>query len=107
MKANRYEIFLRCLRHLDPGWVAEHRFAPPRRWRFDFANPALKLALEIQGGIWTSGRHSRGGKAQLAEMEKLNAAARYRWLVLFFSPDQVQNGTALRFVQLLPTSPKE
>jgi hypothetical protein len=94
-----YPLFHRALLTLHPGWVAELRFAPPRRWRFDFANVGQKLAIEIQGGIWTGGRHSRGGKAQLDEMEKLNAAALDRWCVLFFSPEQVGSGMALRVVQ--------
>ena len=100
MKQNRYSYFFDCLRELDPGWVDELRFAPPRRWRFDFANPGKKLAIEIQGGIFTRGRHSRGGKAQLAEMEKLNAAALNGWLVLYFSPQQVANRMALRVVNM-------
>ena len=26
-------------------WRAEHRFFPPRKWRFDFALPAARVAL--------------------------------------------------------------
>ena len=99
-KPNRYALFHRLLLGLDPGWVEEHRFAPPRRWRFDFAHVGRKLAIEIQGGIWVRGRHSRGGQNQLKEMEKLNAAALDGWLILYFSPDQVKTGMALRVVQM-------
>jgi hypothetical protein len=37
-----------------PVPIREHRFAPPRRWRFDYAWPAHRLALEIEGGTWTA-----------------------------------------------------
>ena len=40
--------------------IREHRFAPPRRWRFDYAWPDRRLALEVEGGTWTGGRHVRG-----------------------------------------------
>lgn len=66
----------------------EHRFAPPRRWRFDVAWPAQKVALEIQGGVWTFGRHVRGA-AMLKEWEKLNAAAATGWRILYCQPRDV------------------
>lgn len=37
-----------------PAPLAQYRFAPPRKWRFDFAWLARKLAVEIDGG--TRGR---------------------------------------------------
>jgi hypothetical protein len=50
-----------------PAPVREHRFAPPRRWRFEYAWPAHRLALEVEGGTWTGGRHVRGrGYGRLA-----------------------------------------
>lgn len=81
-----------------PEPVSELRFAPPRRWRFDFAWPAHKLALEVQGGLWTQGRHSRGA-ALLKEHEKLNAAAALGWRVMFTTPKDVQNGNAALMLQ--------
>lgn len=96
---NRYSIVYRALQTMDSGWVEEHRFHDTRRWRFDFALPRLHLAIEVQGGIWTLGRHSRGGKAQLAEMEKMNMAVLFGWSVLYFSPQQIHSGEALAFVK--------
>lgn len=58
----------------DPGWKLEYRFCPKRKWSFDFAYPSLKLAIEVQGGTYAGGRHSRGA-SQIFEYEKLNAAA--------------------------------
>jgi len=77
--------------------VKEFRFAPPRRWRFDFAWPTQKVALEVQGGLFVSGRHSRGA-ALVKEHEKLNAAASHGWRVLFCTPRQALNGEALDII---------
>ena len=60
------------------GWVEEYRFHPVRRWRLDFAHPESKVGVEIQGGIWTRGRHSRGA-GQVADMEKANQLMYMGW----------------------------
>ena len=73
--------------------TTEHRFAPPRRWRFDVAFPDRKLAVEIEGGVWTKGRHTRPG-GFLADCEKYNRAAVLGWRLLRFTPAQVMDGTA-------------
>lgn len=71
-----------------PEPQAEYRFAPPRRWRFDYCWPQHKVALEVQGGLFMrgGGRHSRGG-ALRKEHEKLNAAAALGYRVLFVLPE--------------------
>lgn len=51
----------------------QYRFHPERRWRFDFAHPETRIAVELQGGVWTRGRHSRGA-GQIADMKRRNAA---------------------------------
>ena len=61
--------------------VAELRFAPPRRWRFDFADPVTRTAIEIEGGVWARGRHNRAA-GFLADAEKYGTAARLGWQVL-------------------------
>jgi len=70
---------------------AEYRFHPKRRWRFDFAIPKRKIAIEIEGGTWIQGRHARGpGMAK--DCEKYNAAANLGWIVYRFTTDMVTNG---------------
>jgi very-short-patch-repair endonuclease len=62
-------------------------------WRFDIAWPSMGLAVELEGGTWTGGRHTRG--AGFAEdCRKYNAAQLLGWLVLRFTADQLkdQNG---------------
>lgn len=74
--------------------VAEHRFHPVRRWRFDYALPEAKVAIEIDGGLWTYGRHNRAA-GYIADMEKLNAAALLGWRVLRFTPAQQWTAAAI------------
>lgn len=69
----------------------EYRFAPPRRWRFDYAWPAHKVALEVEGGVWTGGRHVSGA-GFVKDMEKYNAAAVAGWRVLRCQPRDLKNG---------------
>lgn len=73
-----------------PYCVAEFHFCEGRKWAFDFAFPdsEIKLALEVEGGIWSRGRHTRG-KGFLADMEKYNEATCLGWKVLRCTPDGV------------------
>lgn len=80
-----------------PAPVQEHRFAPPRRWRFDFAWPAMKLAVEVEGGQWVGG-HVTKGRFE-GDMEKYNTAVLEGWRVLRVTPGMVEDGRALAFVQ--------
>jgi very-short-patch-repair endonuclease len=81
-----------------PVPTPELRFAPPRRWRFDFAFEPQKLAVEIEGGAFSRGRHTRGA-GFIADMEKYNTAVALGWKVLRFTPSQVKDGTALGFIE--------
>lgn len=73
--------------HLPPA-VTEYKFHPARKWRFDFAFVNEKLAVEVQGGIYTGGRHTRGA-ALKKEWEKLNLAAIMGWRILYCEPREV------------------
>lgn len=67
--------------------VREHRFHPVRRWRFDFAFPSQKLAVELEG---QGGGHSTV-KAVRDDCEKFNTALMMGWRVLRFpSTDRKQ-----------------
>lgn len=79
-------IFAALLReHGLPEPVAEHRFHDTRKWRFDFAWPDALLALEVDGGIYTQGRHSRGAGKE-ADFEKGNEAAALGYRILRCTP---------------------
>ena len=81
-----------------PEPVTEYRFAPPRRWRFDAAWPAHKVAIEVDGGTWIGGRHSTGSGYE-RDAEKLNEAALLAWIVLRVTPAMVDDGRALRLIE--------
>lgn len=47
-----------CKTDLKVECVKEFKFHPVRKWRFDYAVPEYKIALEVEGGVWTGGRHT-------------------------------------------------
>ena len=65
--------------------TTEHKFHSTRRWRFDYAWIDYKLALEVEGGVWTGGRHTTGA-GFVKDMEKYNEAARCGWIVIRCMP---------------------
>lgn len=76
----------------------EYRFHPKRRWRFDFAWPDEKLAVEVEGGQWVIGRHQQPEGFE-KDMEKYNAAVLAGWRVLRFTGKMVQDGTAVAIIK--------
>ena len=63
-----------------PTPTREYRFAPPRRWRFDFAWPDHKLAVEIEGITYEGGRHQRV-EGFIADCHKYEVALMAGWRV--------------------------
>jgi len=80
-KSELEEEFYRWV--IREGWrpKREYRFHPFRRWRFDFAWPRKKIGVEIEGGVWTGGRHVRPAGFE-KDCEKYNEAAACGWKVL-------------------------
>jgi very-short-patch-repair endonuclease len=102
MKVLTYRYASDVLR--EQGFIKEYRFNPDRHWRFDYANPILKIAIEVEGGVWISGRHSRG-KGMIADMEKYNWATINGWRVLRYTPQNLLN--CLEDIKFLASPPKE
>lgn len=77
------------------GFVREYPFAAQygRNWRADFyISPTL--LIEVDGGTWSGGRHTRG--AGFAEdCEKTNFAVMKGYRVLRFTSEQVTGGMAI------------
>lgn len=109
-----------------PAWETEYRFDAVRRWRFDFAWPAFRIAMEIEGGsfgrlividrgwrrgpgglvhaiapgtrIRIGGRHQSGPGFE-RDLEKYNRAILGGWLLLRATPTQVRDGHALAILR--------
>jgi very-short-patch-repair endonuclease len=78
--------------------VREFRFAPPRRWRFDFSWPERFVAVEVDGGSFVAGRHTRGQGFE-RDLEKLNTAALIGWRVLRVTPRMIDDGRAIELIR--------
>lgn len=83
----------------------EYMFHGERKWRFDFAYPDIKIAIECEGGTWMkkAGRHNRG-KGFRDDCEKYNAAAALGWLVLRFTSDMIATGHAINTIEQVLTA---
>ena len=82
------EAFARAISHLPPA-EREHPGIPGRRFRFDFAWPKQRIAVEIHGGHWTGGRHTQG-KGFASDCEKKRLAILQGWRVLEYTADEVR-----------------
>ena len=76
----------------------EHSFFLGRKWRIDFAIVDLKIGIEIEGGVWANGRHTRG-KGFIDDMEKYNAAITIGWVILRFTPQDLNKITTFDTVK--------
>ena len=74
--------------------IKEHRFYQHRKWRFDYALPAYKIALEVEGGVWTGGRHVNP-RGFLNDMTKYNTATLLGWRVFRTTPDKLMTSETL------------
>lgn len=93
-------ILARDLRALKINFEQEYKFHPERNWRADFLITGTKILIEVEGGIWSGGRHTRG-KGFIADMEKYNAAAVMGFKVLRFDTQQVKSGSAIKQIENL------
>lgn len=78
--------------------VPEHKFHPERKWRFDYAWLEQKVALEVEGGTFIQGRHSRGA-GMGKDMEKYNTAAVMGWRIIRVVPAALCNTSTMNLLK--------
>lgn len=81
-------------------FIKEHQFHDKRKWKFDFAHIESKTAIEKEGGAWTNGRHTRG-KGFIEDMEKYNMAIVAGWVVLRFTPQQMNESKTFELIKMV------
>lgn len=77
----------------------EHRFKPGRRWSLDFAWPGQRVAVEVEGGVWSEGRHTRG-KGFIDDCNKYNEATVMGWKIIRVTSEHIDNGKALEWTRV-------
>ena len=91
-------ILSQHLRTLKIEFEQEFKFHPTRKWRADFHLKGKKILVEVEGGIWSNGRHTRG-KGYLGDLEKCNEATMMGYQVIRFSTEQVKSGKAIEQIE--------
>ncbi len=95
------EFFLQIkAARVDVGVEREYLFHPTRKWRFDFAWPEMMIAVEIEGGIWNGGRHTRGLGFEKDCQKYLEAVMR-GWKIIRATPSMVRSGQLLNAIDAL------
>ena len=78
--------------------VKEYKFHPAREWRFDFAIPKRKVAIEVEGGIVRSDCGAHGTSRFFTDLEKYNEAAVEGWRVIRTTPQDLLTFGTLKMV---------
>lgn len=78
----------------------EYKFHPTRKWRIDYLFEAngRRVALEVEGGVWTGGRHTTG-KGFMGDMEKYNAISTAGIVLLRTTPDRLMTAETIEMIK--------
>lgn len=88
-----------------PKPEVEYVFLPNRKFRFDFAWPQQKVALEVEGGVFIRGAHG-SVSGILRDLQKYNLAACAGWRVLRTLPENLcTNCTVCQLELCLESTP--
>lgn len=89
---------LLCQSELGLTVLKEYRFNPRRKWRFDYAIPQHRVALEVEGGVFTQGRHVRP-QGFLGDIDKYNTATLMGWKLLRTTPSDLLTTKTLEMLK--------
>ncbi len=83
------ELKYQLSKHGFPEPEQDYKFHPTRKWMIDFAWPDDMIAVEVEGGIHSGGRHVRGVGYE-NDCEKYNAATLLGWRVFRFTGGMIK-----------------
>jgi very-short-patch-repair endonuclease len=95
-KSDAFTMFV----HSVTGYEVEmeYKFHPVRKWRFDYCIHVLKLAIEVEGGAYTQGRHTRGA-GFISDCEKYNSATCLGWRLIRVTPSQLMTMQTIEYIK--------
>ena len=79
-------------------FVREYSFHPDRKWRLDLYCDNHRLGVELHGGVFSGGRHTRG-RGFTEDREKMNSAVEAGIRVLEYTPKEIADGSALAQIE--------
>jgi len=93
-------LIVQCKMLNLPEPEEEYTFHPERGWRFDLAWPALRVAVEVEGGLYLpgGGRHNRG-KGYENDCEKYSEASILGWVLVRVTYKMIRHGKALALIE--------
>lgn len=100
-KENNKEPFIKLVeQELGLNVWPEFYFSTERKYRLDFAIPTLKIAIEVQGGIWAKGNsgHSSGTGIK-RDMDKSNLAQSLGWFLIKVIPNELLSLKTLELIK--------
>jgi very-short-patch-repair endonuclease len=96
----RFELLWRVVE--GPTLATEFRFHPTRRWRADYAHEESRTLVELEGGVWVGGRHTRG-QGFVADAEKYFEATLAGWRVVRLVSSQITLENLRRLAEAIQT----
>jgi len=88
-KVVKIDLFKKIVeKELNVICTTEYKFCEDRKWKFDYAIVDKMIAIEVEGGAFTQGRHTRG-KGFINDMEKYNKATELGWTLIRVIPKEL------------------
>lgn len=92
-------LITRCIQVGLPEPVREFYFHPTRKWRYDLAFlGGFRLLIDVQGGTWVQGHHSRG-TGYRNDCIKMAEAVLAGYRVLWLTSDMISDDTAIDLIE--------
>ena len=88
------------LNALKIPFTREFKFHPDRKWQADFRIDGMPILVEVEGGVFSNGRHTRG-EGYTKDCEKYSAAAVNGWLVIRGTTAQIKAGLVIQWIEKL------
>jgi hypothetical protein len=76
----------------------EYKFHSERKWRFDYCWPSKMIALEVEGGVFSNGRHTRG-TGFMNDIDKYNNAALLGWRLIRTTPSYLTSQLNIELIK--------